>query len=307
MTEPNPQDLAERRGDRVHRINASGNLLLALAKGVGGWLSGSRALTADAVHSIGDLATSAVAWVSFKVARQPPDEDHHFGHGKAEAAAGVFVGLVLLWVGVSVLGSAVRSPGAAYESGRAALALGFAVVSFAGNLWLARLTREAADELASAGLRALERDNSADALTSVLVMAGVLGGTLGWTWCEPIATGVIGIFIAWMGISSVREGLGVLMDRVSDPEMRGRIETVARAVAGVRGVQRVRVHPLGGALRADVEVSVDENLSVRAGHDIAHAVENAILDGEPTMVQVSVHVNPDDPSQSGEVREQVGE
>ncbi|MFT5050351.1 MAG: cation diffusion facilitator family transporter [Chlamydiales bacterium] len=291
--EATPDSAPQRRhGERVHRINAGVNLALALLKGVGGFLAGSQALIADATHSLGDMATSAVAWLSFRVAGQPPDEDHHFGHGKAEAAASVFVGGFLVALGLMVLAGALDGEGVAYGAGAASVALGFAVLSMAGNLWLARLTSVAADEVGSAGLRALARDNQADVLSSALVIIGVLGGAVGWLWWEPIATAVIGLFIAWMGAQSLGEGMNTLMDRVTDPEIRGRIEAVAGAVEGVHGVQTVRVHPLGTAQRADVEVSVDGNLSVSVGHSIAHAVEAAIVAHEPGMVQISVHINP---------------
>jgi len=267
-------------------------MALALLKGLGGLLAGSQALIADATHSLGDMATSAVAWFSFRVAGQPPDEDHHFGHGKAEAAASVFVGGFLVAVGALVVVGGLDGEGVEYSPGAASVALGFAVLSVAGNLWLARLTSDAADQAGSAGLRALARDNQADVLSSLLVIIGVVGGAVGWLWAEPVATAVIGLFIAWMGSQSLREGMNTLMDRVTDPGLRARIEAVASAVDGVHGVQRVRVHPLGIAQRADVEVSVNGDLTVRAGHEIAHAVEAAIVAGEPEMIQISVHVNP---------------
>ena len=279
-------------GEHAHRVGIVTNFVLALVKVGGGMLTGSHALYADGVHSFGDLATNGVAWLSFRVAAMPPDEDHHYGHGKAEAAAGLFVGTLLAGIGLAVLWDAVGEGGPQYEGVEAAIVLGIAVLSIVANEWLTRVTLHAADRLRSQALRALARDNRSDSLSSVLVVIGVGGGYFGLGWAEPFATAGIGAFVVLMGWKSLKDGLDVLMDRVPDPDMRSRIAERARRVPGVVGVQHTRVHPLGSDYRVDMEISVDGGLSVREGHAIAHAVERAVRAPENSIVQVSVHVNP---------------
>ena len=126
----------------------------------------------------------------------------------------------------------------------------------------------------------------------LVVIVGIAGGLFGLAWAEPVMTALIGVFIVVMGLRSLREGLDVLMDRVADTELRGRMRAAALEVPGVDGVQRVRIHPLGSIHRADMEISVDGALSVRKGHEIAHEVESAVTRAEAGVVQVSVHVNP---------------
>jgi cation diffusion facilitator family transporter len=226
------------------------------------------------------------------VAAQPPDEDHHYGHGKAEAAAAAFVGTALVAVAIAVLWESVDGRAQAYEGIQATVALGAAVLSLLGNEWLVRVTMRSAHELDSHALRALARDNRSDSLTSVLVIGGVGAALLGIEWVEPVATAVIGLFIGAMGLKSLNEGFDVLMDRVTDPEMRGRIEVSAGEVEGVVGVEDVLIHPLGSRFRVEMEVSVDGALSVRKGHEIAHEVESAVKRSEQQVVHVAVHVNP---------------
>ncbi len=290
------RDAGRERGERAHRLGLAVNSGLALAKLGGGLVSGSPALLADGVHSIADVVTNAIAWLSFRVAAIPPDDDHHYGHGKAEAAAGASVGALLVVVGASVLWDGLSRAAPAYAGLRAPVALAVALVSMAANEWLYRVTARSAEELGSHALRALARDNRSDSLSSGLVVIGVLGSLIGQGWVEPLATAGIGAFIVVMGWRSAREGLDVLMDRVPDPELRGRIRSTSCAIEGVLGVQRVRVHPLGSALRVDMEISVDGDLSVREGHTIAHRVEAAVRAAEREIGAVLVHVNPIDAS-----------
>ncbi len=280
------------RGERAHGISLAVNTLLAVAKLAGGVVAGSPALLADGTHSLADTATGGVAWLSFRWAAQPADEDHHYGHGKAEAAAGSFVGLVLLFVGVGVLWDAFGTAAPVYEGVRGWVAISMAGVSLCANEWLYRVTCRAGQELGSQSLLALARDNRADALTSVLVLVGVGAAMAGQGWIEPLAAAVIGAMVGYMGWESLKRGLDVLMDRVPDPELRERASDLASTVEGVAGVQRVDVHPLGTRVRLDVEISVDGDLTVSKGHEIAHEVERVVTRAEAGVVEVTVHVNP---------------
>ena len=127
---------------------------------------------------------------------------------------------------------------------------------------------------------------------AALVFLGVAAAHLGLAWAEPLATVLLGIVVLRMGIASVTEGFDVLMDRVADPDLRGRLKRVASGVEGVRGIQGVRVHPLGSSYAVEVEISVDGRLTVDRGHSIAHDVEEALLTAQEHVEDVLVHVNP---------------
>ena len=283
------------RGERAHRLGVFTNALLGLTKIGGGLAAGSPALVADGWHSLADLMTTVVAWASFRLGAQPPDDDHHYGHGKLEALAAVGVGILLAVGGAALLWGALPRGGAA-EGERAAnlmpaLAMAVAAISMAANEWLARVTGEAGRQLRSPALLAVSRDNRADAFSSLLVIVGVGGRVIGWDWAEPTATALIALGIIVMGLKSMGEGGDVLVDRVTDPTLRGDITRVAMGVGGVLDVDRVRVHPLGSSWTVDVEICVNGELTVRDGHEIAHAVEAALTAAREGIVGVQVHVN----------------
>jgi cation diffusion facilitator family transporter len=157
---------------------------------------------------------------------------------------------------------------------------------------LAWITLRAARDGTSQGLRALARDNASDAMAGVLVILGIAGAKSGLTWSEPAAAVAIGLLIVILGLRSARDGFDVLMDRVPDPTLRERLTGLAAGVDQVRGVQRVRVHPMGTNHWVDLEISVDGRLTVEEGHRIAHAVEQALVQSNLHVKGVQVHVNP---------------
>ncbi len=284
------------RAEQVLRLGLAGNTALAVLKLAVGWVTGSRALVADGWHSLSDILTNAGVLLAHRWAKTPPDEDHHYGHGNTEALAGVVVGLILMGGGVGVAWSALTSDARLSEGAGIWAALGMAVLSIVTNLGLAVITRRAARDVGSHGMAALARDNASDALAGVLVILGILGARTGFTWAEPAVAVVIGALIVFMGFTSVRDGIGVLMDRVADPELRERLRETVLAVDGVREVAAIRVHPLGPEVRVDMEIAVDGQLTVAQGHEIAHFAEREVTRAHSRVKAVHVHVNPVTPT-----------
>jgi cation diffusion facilitator family transporter len=290
------QEPRRAEGDRVahqaHRLSLATNAVLAVMKLVAGGLLVSPALVADGWHSFADTISSAVAWIGFRLGKEPADEDHHYGHGNLEALAGLLVGLALVVGGALILWRSLRGEHEVLPEGGSAVAMSVALVSALVNLGLASVTHRASKRVASLSLRALTLDNLGDALSSVIVLVAIFAHGQGYPSVELFVAGAIGVVIAAMGIGSVRSGFDVLMVRVTDQTLRVRIAESARCVEGVRGVQNVRIHPLGSDVRVDLEVNVDGQLTVAQGHDIAHEVESRVTEAHSEVRDVHVHVNP---------------
>ena len=286
-------DTSHPRADRAHALTVAANAALAAGKLGVGFLAGSPVLVADGWHSCSDVAMNLLAWAGARIARKEADEDHHYGHGNAEALAALLVGMVILATGGGIVAQVVREGSEAVTDetwGTLALAVGVAAGGV--KLALALHTARVASEVNSPSLLAVSRDNRSDALTGLIVPVAIGASLAGIHGIEPAAAVAIGLVVGWMGIQSVREGFDVLMDRVADPELRGHLEETARGVEGVLGVQQVRVHPLGTEHRVDMEISVDGSLTVEQGHDIAHAVQARLVEAFAHVEEVHVHVNP---------------
>lgn len=283
----------ERAISRTHLTGVLTNAGLAALKLTTGSLAGSRALVADGVHSLSDVLMNGGAWLGWRWAERPRDSDHHYGHGNGEALATLVVGLIVVSVGVGLVWTSFTGePSTVGPDLLGMLALAAELITIAVKFGLTRLTAHHGRKYGSSLLTALARDNRADMLTSTLVLLAILGAIAGLRWLEPLAAIAIGLLITVEGLRSGWDGINVLMDRHTDVALTEHVRSVAGAVAGVRAIDDIRVHPLGTHLRIDMEIAVDGTIDVEAGHTIAHAVEAAIRAEHPRIREVAVHVNP---------------
>jgi divalent metal cation (Fe/Co/Zn/Cd) transporter len=130
-------------------------------------------------------------------------------------------------------------------------------------------------------LSALGRDKRADSLTSMLVLVAIGCSLLGISWAEAWIAGGIGVYVIVLGGRSFREGLDILMDRVSDEGIQDELRAIAAEVPGVIKAGCVRVHPLGTTWAVELEISVDGDATVAEGHKLAHEVEERITQARP--------------------------
>jgi cation diffusion facilitator family transporter len=270
------------------------NLALAAGQFAGGILGHTHALIADGVESLLDALSSLLVWAGFQVAAQPPDADHPYGHGKAEPlatlAVTVFTFTAAGWVAWRSIDQ-ILTPHPVPSAWT--LLLPVAVVAL--KVRLARRTRLASAEIGSIGLGVETWHHYADAVTSVLAFIGiaiaVIGGD-GWEAADDWAALLASFIIAYNGIRMFERAVGDVMDTAVPAETVEAVRTLARTVAGVGAIDKCRVRKSGLSHLVDIHVCVDGGLTVRAGHDIAHAVKDALIDSSLRVSDVSVHIEP---------------
>lgn len=284
-----------RSARRVTVVGAAVNLVLAVAKVVIGWLAHSQALIADGVHSLSDLASDAVVLLAAKHASREADREHPYGHGRIETAATVALGVALIAVGLGIAIDAGRhllDPALLAVPGAAALAV--AVASVLSKEWLYHYTVRVARALRSDMLRANAWHHRTDAVSSLVVLAGVGGAMAGFPYLDAVAAiGVAGFIvkIGWdLAFRSVRE----LIDTALEPE---RVEAIRRAILsvdGVRSLHMLRTRRMGPDALVDVHIQVDPRLSVSEGHQIGETVRRRLIERIDEVADVTVHVDPED-------------
>jgi cation diffusion facilitator family transporter len=269
------------------------NLAVAAAKGAYGWVSGSLAVASDAVHSLLDAASYIVAFVVLRAAEAPPDEDHPYGHRKIEIVAATFVGILIaagsLRFGLDAIHALVHGHAPA-RVGVAGLVVEGATLAV--NVFVARYEAIRAKQLNSAFLTADAAHTGSDVWVTIGVMAGLGATILGFHRADAIVALVVLLVIARAAWSILAENVSVLVDRVVIDARR--IREVAKAVAGVAGVHRIRSRGLTGAVHLDFHLQVDGALPLRRAHEISHAVETAVRGSFPDVVDVTIHVEPED-------------
>ncbi len=271
------------------------NLLLAIAKFAGGIFGHTYALIADAAESLLDILSSLLVWTGFRVAGRPPDEDHPFGHGKAEALAGlgvaVFVFLMAAWLAVQAVHE-ILTP----HRGPSWWTLVLLAAVITSKVVFSRKMGLAGARVGSTALGIEALHHWSDALTSGAAFVGIsiaLWGGKGWETADDWAALFACVIIAVNGYGMFARAIGDVMDTAAPANFEQEVRSLALTVPGVSALDKVRVRKSGLSHLVDIQVRVDGDLSVRAGHAIAHKVKDALLSSSPLAISdVSVHVEP---------------
>ncbi len=270
------------------------NLALGLIKLVGGLFASSFALVADAVNSLGDVFSSAVVLVALHVAQRPPDEEHPYGHSRAEAVAGSNVALLVIISALYVGYEAVRRLTVTHEL-PPAWTLWIAAANAVIKEALYRYKMNVGRRTGSSAVIANAWDHRSDAMCSLAVFVGLMVVRVGgprWIWADEAAAFVVVVMILWSGAVLFRKSASELMDVQADDELVQQIRRSAGEVPGVAGVEKLLVRKSGLEFLADMHIEVDPQMSVAEGHAIGHDVKDRLLKQFPMLRDVLVHLEP---------------
>lgn len=282
------------RGLRTTFVGFITNLVLAGSKLAAGLIGHSHALVADAVESFADLFSSIIVWRGLVVAATPPDEDHPYGHGKAEPIAAAVVAAMLLgaagWIAVTAL-SEIRQPHFCPKPFTLVVLLVVVVVKEG----LFRFVLSEAKAVDSSAVRSDAWHHRSDAITSVAAGIGIsvaLIGGPGWEAADDFAALAAALVIAWNGWRLLRPAMDELMDRAPGRDVVEQVRRLASTIPGVLGVEKCFVRKMGHQYYADMHVEVDPDMTVLRSHQIAHEVKDRVRTQFPKVHDVLVHIEP---------------
>ena len=293
MSGEDTRDDRFRAGESVSWRGMAANLVLVAFKLAAGIIGRSSAMVADAAHSASDMLATFGVIVSFRISKRPADEDHPYGHGKAEPVAAKLVGAILIVAGLGIAIEAVRRIVARDFVRPGLIALIAAVASIVVKEAMFQIAAATAKRIRSSALMAEAFHHRSDALSSVGTFAGILGGRLGLPILDPIAGLVVAVMIIWMGLKIIRASSDELMDAQTDPETINSVRVAATGVDGVCDVHSIAMRKYGGDSYVDLRIGVDPSISVVMGHEIAMQVESRIRSECPSVCGVLVHVDPE--------------
>jgi cation diffusion facilitator family transporter len=270
------------------------NALLVFVKLFAGIIGHSNALIADAVESSADIFSSLIVWMGLSIAARPADEDHPYGHGKAEPLAAAVVSLMLLGaaVGISLIAIRdIRTPHHLPAPFTLFIAAGVIIVKEILYRRVSRVGRE----VGSTAVTADAWHHRSDAISSLAAFIGIsialLGGR-GWEAADDWAALVAALVVAVNGARTLRPAISGLMDEAPDRTVKERALQAATEVNGVRSVENLNVRGSGVGFYVDLHVKADPKLSLEDAHEIAAKVKYAILEAIPNCVNVLVHMEP---------------
>jgi len=290
---------------RVLWITMGLNLVATVAKLAVGYLTGSLSLIADGFDSVFDTASNVIGLAGIYLAAQPADEDHPYGHRKAETMTALVIAMLLFLTTWELIQSAVerlRDP-SLIQAEVNVWSFGALLVSIVVHLTVVWYELRAGRRLHSEVLVADALHTRADIFVSLSVVGGLIAVRLGYPVADPILALIIALLIAKIGIDIIRETSPTLMDRTAIPP--DQVEQVALSVPGVISCHRVRSRGHEGAVYADLHIQVEPAMSTEQAHAIAHEVQRRLRAQRSNVQDVTIHVEPAGLSPEKQGRQQI--
>lgn len=278
-------------------VGIVGNIVLTIIKGFVGWLAGSRALVADAVHSASDVVGSIAVLIGIRAAKLPPDKDHPYGHGKAESITAIIVAVLLFIVGLEIALSAIKSFNEPIKVPRL-MAIYAVIFSIVVKELMFRYKYNLGKKYRSEAIMTDAWHHRSDVFSSFAALLGIgasiVGGHSGVPWlvyADPLAGLFVSILIVKMAWSLGKKSIHNAMDHVLHDEDTAEMRKIALAVEGVLCVDEFFAREHGHYVIIDIKIGVDPFITVEAAHAIGKNVK-AELTKSDYVHDVRTHINP---------------
>lgn len=270
------------------------SIVLIFIKGLAGHFGNSYALVADATESGADILSSALLWLALRIALKAADEEHPYGHGKAEPLAAIVVALFLIaaavWIGYHSI-IFIYTPHDLPKS----FTLWILILVIGIKESMFRYVLNVGKKINSQAVKADAYHHRSDAITSVAAFIGIsvaLIGGKGYEGADDWAALVASVLILYNATGIIRPALAEIMDAAPSNEIVNQVREIAEGVPQVKFTEKCFVRKMGFEYYVDIHIGVDGNLTVTEGHSIAHSVKNALLKSKLRVTDVLVHVEP---------------
>ncbi|PIC64293.1 cation-efflux pump [Sporosarcina sp. P13] len=279
-------------------ISLLSNIVLTVLKLVVGFLFKSPVLLADGFHNAGDVVASAAALTSMQISKRPADEDHPYGHGKAEvigsSIVAIILGLASIYIAFEAVMALFEDPATASK-----IALLTAIVSLVWKYILYVYTMRVGKAENSKGLIATAYDHLADVYASLAAVVGIGLALIGdvfnvplLAYGDPIAGIIVSILVFRIAMEIGKESIDILMEKSVSDERLATFEKTIRSMPEVKRIDRLRAREHGHYVLVDIRIGVMGNLTIQEGHMISSRLRNLIMAQNEDVDEVLIHLNP---------------
>ncbi|MFC4075277.1 cation diffusion facilitator family transporter [Salinithrix halophila] len=274
-------------------VSIGAYILLSLFKISMGLYTGSQALTADGLNNVTDIIASTGVLIGLKISRKPRDDDHPYGHSRAESISALIASFIMATIGLQVLGDAIQSAWLGQAIAPNALAAAVALVSALVMFGVYAFNRRLADKTNSHALSAVSKDNLSDALISIGAAVGIIGSQFGMPWLDPVAAVIVSFLILKTAWEIFAEMSHLLTDGFQPKRLVQYRETMEQT-DGVLAVVDLKGRMQGHDIILDAVIEMDARLSVEESHQITEELEQVMREKHHVKV-THIHVEPDSP------------
>ena len=278
---------------RIGVIGIIANIFLLGIKFIVGLIFKSQGLIADALNSLGDVFSSIVTFVGGKISEKPADEDHEFGHGKAEFVASFLIGIFMVMVSIETLYSGIISiiHKEAFTFSYILILVPIVTIITKGILYFYCTLQS--KKYNSLLILSNAKDHRNDIILSVGVIIGICFGYFGYYFVDGIVGILISIVIIITGVKIIKEAYDVLIDKCIDIDTVNDMKIKIEKTSGVNHLDSIKSKPTGNLHMLIVKISVDPNMTVKESHKIAGIIRE-MLRNYPHVYDAVVHINPDE-------------
>lgn len=277
---------------RVTLVSIAINLVLTIAQVIIGLIGHSQALVADGMHTLSDVVTDGMVLFALKQGSKAADKEHPYGHGRIETAVTMLLGGLLIGVAVAIgVRAAIQFADVQPFLAPSVITLWVAAATIAAKEGLYRYTIHTANRYESSLLRANAWHHRSDAISSLIVFAGIGGSLLGFLYLDAVAAIIIALLITKIGVQLTWQALRELIDTGLDDAELAAIRQTIMDVSGIEALHLLRTRRVGGRALVDVHIIVDGHLSVSEGHQISEMVRAKLIDQIEPVMDVTVHID----------------
>ena len=282
-------------GNKASAVAIFGNIVLTVFNFVVGTISGSSALVAESAHTLSDVLTSIIAFVGFKIGMKPADEDHQYGHGRAEPLVGLVIVVFLLVVAYEILsGVYFKFTSGAVLVAPEMIAAVMAVIGIIVNLIMTTYLVRTGKRINSPAIIADGQHQKVDIFSCFAILVGVIGSQLGFPFLDPLVAIFIALLVIKTAFNLACDNVDIIMGKLPSKTILMDVKSSAKKVQNVKGVHSVKINPMGPYSSAELHIEVDGELKLKDAHKIAHNVEKQIINDVSVIKMAIIHVCPYD-------------
>jgi len=267
------------------------NIILALVKIVSGIIGASGALIADGVHSLSDTLTDVFAILGHKLSMKPADKEHPFGHGKMEYITCIVIGLVIMFMGFTIIYNGIFDKPVVPNILTAIIG----IIVIVAKLILSRYLLNRGKKYDSNILIASGKESLTDVISSVVVLISILLSQLNgiFVYADTVAMVIIGILILKIAFNILVENFSSLLGKqVTDCNYIKSLEEIIYKEPEVKGIDTLIILKYGPIYQLNLEISMDENIVLKDAHDVLDKIENNLKKHDSKIVHIIIHVSP---------------
>lgn len=277
-------------GEKGAMLSITAYLILSVLKLFIGYTANSEALRADGLNNVTDIVASIAVLIGLKLSQKPADDNHPYGHWRAETIASLVASFIMMAIGLQVVYTAILSVFEGSHEAPDLLAAWTGIFSAIVMYFVYRYNNKLAKKINSQAVRAAAKDNLSDAWVSIAAVVGIIGAQFNLSWLDPVTAVLVGFLICKTAWGIFWDATHDLTDGF-DETMLESYKDIVLGVYGVKGVKDIRARNYGNSAVVDVVLLVRSDLDIRVAHDISTKVEKELI-AKFEISSVHVHVEP---------------